>query len=204
MKRIFMLLCVSILIVLIGCKESSSSSEKVRNELEGEPKVQQQSSTEKYQDKAEKPIEEMGEQEDSRILGVYNPGSVMEGTQVSGLTVENVNIEKQGEDIQSYIIAFNGELELIGSVSLDEAHGGYVFTVNNEHFTFVPHTMEDVKNGTISFKIKNEDVFKEAVGVELSSGESKIIHAIFNDYTSTYLAESHSSDFATFIELIID
>ncbi|KGX83358.1 MULTISPECIES: OmpH family outer membrane protein [Pontibacillus] len=247
MKGIFVFLCSSIFLVLVGCTEDSS--EKVSNELENKTK-EQQASLEEYQDDLQKAEEknrqlaneldtlkndneiknselqfksnkinslqallqqtyevmgnEIGENKAFKILGLFKPESITEDSQVGAVTVQNIKMEKQNKEIRRYRIDFNGELELTGTVRLDEAHGGYVFTVNNKHFNQVPHTMYDITNGTISFKIKNEEAFIEALGEDLSIGEIKSIHAVFKNYNSVYIAESHSSDYATFVEMISD
>lgn len=148
--------------------------------------------------------DEIGENKALKILGLFKPESITEETQVGAVNVRNIKMEKQNKEIRRYRIEFNGELELTGSVRLDEAHGGYVFIVNNKHFNQVPHTMDDITNGTISFKIKNEEAFIEALGEDLSIGEIKTIHAVFKNYNSVYIARSHSSDYATFVEMISD
>lgn len=146
----------------------------------------------------------LGDEEASKLLGVFNPNSVSQGSQIGKLTVKNVNIEKQYNEIRSYSIDFSGELSLSGLVSIDEAHGGYRFTIDNKHFTQVPYAMKDLKYGSISFKIRNDEVFEATLNEELSIGEYIAVHAVFDNYSSNFISESHMSNYATFIELIID
>ncbi|WP_214484745.1 hypothetical protein [Bacillus sp. SM2101] len=145
---------------------------------------------------------EIGHVDLSRVLSIYDPEKVKEGSEVGTLTVKNIKIEKDDNKITKYQIDFNGEFHLKGSVSIDEGYGGYLFIVDPKYLNNIPHTLENLKKGLISFKIQNEDEFNEVLSENLSMGETLTINAIFKDFTSFYYAESHAADIATFIKLI--
>lgn len=155
--------------------------------------------------------ERLGEEEAYRLFGFFDPEKVKVGMQIGDLTVEEISLEKEGDYLKSYTVIYDGELKLNGSITIDRElpmnsipGGGYYFYVNNEQLHKVPHTVDDLRYGKRRFMIYNYEDLEEAIGRELPSGEVMELKAVFTDFASDFIFESHPFEVVKFVELVED
>jgi hypothetical protein len=141
------------------------------------------------------------------LLGICEPKTISHCMQVGNLTVKDMEIKEDENGISSYEVKFNGEIMLKGEFIKNEAYGGYSFLVDKEHVTKVPHSMQRLIEGAISFDISNKDELEKILGdklINLSFGKSLPQKVVFNEFTIRYRAEDHASNSANFIKLVND
>lgn len=117
-------------------------------------------------------------------LNIFQPNTIQKGTKLGDLTVADIKKEETNGAI-NYFVSFSGEVEVNGSIVINQASDNKYFIIVDKDLVILPHSLTEFENGRMYLSISNEAALEAALGAKLShlnDSSSLEITAIFKNF----------------------